>query len=97
MPDRPYLFYELTNSLCSTCLRKVEAKVVIQDDRVYLQKWCPEHQVAEGADFDRCRVLQAVAADAQAGADAAEIQHADQIRLPVRLRPLPRSRAALVA
>lgn len=45
MPDRPYLFYELTNSLCSRCLRKVEAKVVIQDDRVYLHKWCPEHKL----------------------------------------------------
>ena len=45
MPDRPYLFYELTNSLCSTCLRKVEAKVVIQDDHVYLHKWCPEHRL----------------------------------------------------
>jgi uncharacterized radical SAM superfamily Fe-S cluster-containing enzyme len=44
MPDRPYLFYELTNSLCATCLRKVEAKVVIQDDHVYLHKWCPEHR-----------------------------------------------------
>ncbi|MGH7213376.1 MAG: radical SAM protein [Tepidisphaeraceae bacterium] len=44
MPDRPYLFHELTNSLCSTCLRKVEAKVVIQDDHVYLHKWCPEHR-----------------------------------------------------
>jgi len=44
MPDRPYLFYELTNSLCSKCLRKVEAKVVIEDDRVYLHKWCPEHR-----------------------------------------------------
>ena len=44
MSDRPYLFYELTNSLCSKCLRKVEAKVVIQDDRVYLHKWCPEHR-----------------------------------------------------
>jgi uncharacterized radical SAM superfamily Fe-S cluster-containing enzyme len=44
MSDRPYLFYELTNSLCATCLRKVEAKVVIQDDRVYLHKWCPEHR-----------------------------------------------------
>ncbi|HEX4793066.1 MAG TPA: radical SAM protein [Humisphaera sp.] len=43
MPDRPYLFYELTNSLCSTCLQKVEAKVVIQNDRVYLHKWCPQH------------------------------------------------------
>ena len=44
MPDRPYLFYELTNSLCATCLRKVEAKVVIENDHVYLHKWCPEHR-----------------------------------------------------
>jgi uncharacterized radical SAM superfamily Fe-S cluster-containing enzyme len=45
MSDRPYLFYELTNSLCSKCLRKVEAKVVIQNDQVYLHKWCPEHRL----------------------------------------------------
>lgn len=44
MSDRPYIFYELTNSLCATCLRKVEAKVIIQDDHVYLHKWCPEHR-----------------------------------------------------
>jgi uncharacterized radical SAM superfamily Fe-S cluster-containing enzyme len=44
MPDRPYLFYELTNSLCATCLRKVEAKVVIEEDCVFLHKWCPEHR-----------------------------------------------------
>lgn len=44
MPDRPYIFYELTNSLCATCLRKVEAKVIIEDGRVYLHKWCPEHR-----------------------------------------------------
>src|SRR4051812_26910462 len=46
MPDRPYLFYELTNSLCATCLRKVEAKVVIdpESQHVYLHKWCPEHR-----------------------------------------------------
>ena len=43
MPDRPYLFYELTSSLCPTCLRKIEAKVVIQDGRVYMHKRCPEH------------------------------------------------------
>jgi uncharacterized radical SAM superfamily Fe-S cluster-containing enzyme len=44
MPDRPYLFYELTNSLCATCLRKVEAKVVFEEGKVYLHKWCPEHR-----------------------------------------------------
>jgi hypothetical protein len=41
--DRPYLYAELTNSLCPHCLRKVEAKVVIQDGNVYLDKRCPEH------------------------------------------------------
>jgi uncharacterized radical SAM superfamily Fe-S cluster-containing enzyme len=46
MSDRPYLFYELTNSLCHHCLRKVEAKVLFQDDKVYLQKWCPEHKMS---------------------------------------------------
>jgi uncharacterized radical SAM superfamily Fe-S cluster-containing enzyme len=45
MSDRPYLFFELTNSLCHVCLRKVEAKVLFQDDKVYLQKWCPEHKL----------------------------------------------------
>ena len=41
--QRPYLFYDLTLSLCSTCLRRVEAKVLIEDDRVVLSKRCPEH------------------------------------------------------
>ncbi len=44
MADRPYLFYELTNSICSICLRKVEAKVVIENGRVYLHKHCPQHR-----------------------------------------------------
>jgi uncharacterized radical SAM superfamily Fe-S cluster-containing enzyme len=44
LADRPYLFYELTNSICSTCLRKVEAKVLIEGDKVFLQKWCPQHK-----------------------------------------------------
>jgi uncharacterized radical SAM superfamily Fe-S cluster-containing enzyme len=56
MPDRDYLFVELTNSVCSTCLRKVEAKVLIRDGRVYLQKWCPTHKretvlIADDAEY----------------------------------------------
>jgi uncharacterized radical SAM superfamily Fe-S cluster-containing enzyme len=43
MPTRPYLFYALTNSVCSHCLVKVEAKIVFQDDCVYLIKHCPTH------------------------------------------------------
>jgi len=40
---RPYLFYDSAISVCSTCLRRVEAKILIKDDRVYLEKWCAEH------------------------------------------------------
>lgn len=43
--DRPYIFHELTNALCHHCLQKVEAKVIFQNDKVYLQKFCPEHKV----------------------------------------------------
>src|SRR5262245_28543536 len=43
LPDRPYVFLDLTNSICNSCLRKVEAKILIQDDNVYLLKRCPTH------------------------------------------------------
>jgi uncharacterized radical SAM superfamily Fe-S cluster-containing enzyme len=29
--------------VCSTCLRQVEAKIIIQEDDVLLEKWCPAH------------------------------------------------------
>jgi 7,8-dihydro-6-hydroxymethylpterin dimethyltransferase len=40
---RPYLFYDTTQSVCTRCLRQVEAKIVFKDDRVYMDKWCPVH------------------------------------------------------
>jgi len=43
MSTRSYLFYALTNSVCSQCLTKVEAKIIFRDDRVYLVKHCPTH------------------------------------------------------
>lgn len=43
MPTRNYLFYALTNSVCSKCLVKVEAKIIFQNDHVYLIKHCPTH------------------------------------------------------
>lgn len=43
MPNRNYLFYALTNSVCSQCLTKVEAKIIFQDGCVYLVKHCPTH------------------------------------------------------
>jgi 7,8-dihydro-6-hydroxymethylpterin dimethyltransferase len=55
MHTRPYLFYALTNSLCSRCLNKVEAKIIFEDDHVYLVKHCPTHgreQVLIADDID---------------------------------------------
>jgi uncharacterized radical SAM superfamily Fe-S cluster-containing enzyme len=40
---RPYLFYDTTTSVCSACLHVVEAKIVLRDDRVFMDKWCPVH------------------------------------------------------
>ncbi len=40
---RPYLFYDVAISICSTCFQKVEAKTVFQDGNVYLLKRCPVH------------------------------------------------------
>lgn len=40
---RPYLFYDAATSICTQCLRRVEAKILIKDDKVYLDKWCMQH------------------------------------------------------
>ena len=40
---RPYLFYDSAISVCSTCLVRVEAKILLKGDNVYLEKWCREH------------------------------------------------------
>jgi 7,8-dihydro-6-hydroxymethylpterin dimethyltransferase len=40
---RPYLFYDAAVSICSTCYRRVDAKVVFQDDSVWLLKHCRAH------------------------------------------------------
>ncbi|HEX5161016.1 MAG TPA: radical SAM protein [Steroidobacteraceae bacterium] len=58
---RPYLFYDTTSSLCTRCLRVVEAKIVLKDQNVYMDKWCPAHGtervlMADDADYYRsCR------------------------------------------
>jgi len=41
--DRPYIYYDFTLSLCSSCLRRVDTKIVFQDEKVYMLKRCPEH------------------------------------------------------
>jgi 7,8-dihydro-6-hydroxymethylpterin dimethyltransferase len=43
MPERPYIYYDFTLSICSTCLRRVDAKIVFEGDNVYMLKNCREH------------------------------------------------------
>ncbi len=40
---RPYQFYDTAISICSTCLRRVDAKIVFQDGCVWMLKRCPSH------------------------------------------------------
>ena len=42
---RPYLFYDVVVSICSTCFRKVEGKIVFERGSVFMLKRCPVHGV----------------------------------------------------
>lgn len=43
MPERPYVYYDFTISICSTCLKRVDAKIVFEDEKVFMLKNCPQH------------------------------------------------------
>lgn len=43
MPERKYTYYDFTLSLCPECLKRVDAKIVFEDERVYMLKRCQEH------------------------------------------------------
>ncbi|MGH7626983.1 MAG: radical SAM protein [Gemmatimonadaceae bacterium] len=61
MGVRPYLFYDVAISICATCYRRVDAKIVFQDGAVFMPKRCPEHGaervlIADDVDYyRRCR------------------------------------------
>jgi len=38
MASRNYKYFDFTLSLCSTCLNRIDAKVIFQNDNVYLLK-----------------------------------------------------------
>ncbi len=58
---RPYLFYDTAVSLCTTCYRRIDAKIVFEQGCVYMLKRCPQHGfervlVADDVDYyRRCR------------------------------------------
>ena len=58
---RDYLFYDTAVSICTTCYRRVDAKIVFETGKVFMLKRCPEHgfeRVLMADDIDyyrRCR------------------------------------------
>jgi tetraether lipid synthase len=60
---RPYVFYDVAVTICSVCFRKLEGKIVFQNEKVFLLKRCPVHGaekvlVADDVDYyRRCREL----------------------------------------
>ena len=40
---RPYVFYDVAVSICTTCFRRVDAKIVFEEGRVFMLKRCPDH------------------------------------------------------
>ena len=43
MPERPYTYYDFTISLCPVCLKRVDAKIVFENNNVFMLKNCAEH------------------------------------------------------
>ncbi|MEL6811312.1 MAG: radical SAM protein [Bacteroidota bacterium] len=43
MPVRKYTYYDFTLSLCPQCLKRVDAKIVFEKEKVYMLKRCKEH------------------------------------------------------
>lgn len=43
MPIRNYTYYDYTISLCPECLKRVGAKIILQDEKVWMTKRCPDH------------------------------------------------------
>lgn len=43
MPNRPYIYYDYTKSLCHICLELVDTKIVFENDKVWMHKHCKTH------------------------------------------------------
>ena len=43
MPERPYTYYDFTLSLCPECLKRINAKIIFEDESVFMMKHCPDH------------------------------------------------------
>jgi len=40
--DADHVFHELTRSICPSCRKVIDAKILLRDDKVYMSKRCPD-------------------------------------------------------
>lgn len=45
--EKDYVFLESTMSICSECLKKVEAKIIRKKEGIFVRKNCPEHWIVD--------------------------------------------------
>lgn len=43
MHEKDYTYYDFTISLCTMCLKRVDAKIIFENEQVFMVKRCPEH------------------------------------------------------
>ncbi|MBP6624504.1 MAG: radical SAM protein [Chitinophagaceae bacterium] len=43
MPTKDYTYYDFTISLCPECLKRIDAKIIFEDEKVFMHKTCKEH------------------------------------------------------
>lgn len=43
MPVKNYTYYDFTISLCPVCLKRIDAKIIFENDKVFMLKTCGEH------------------------------------------------------
>ncbi len=41
--ERNYTYYDLTQSMCRTCRKIIDAQIIFRNDKVYMRSICPEH------------------------------------------------------
>ena len=95
-PSKDYSFYGQTTSLCETCLKLVPAKIVIEGDNVFYLKRCDEHGAqktlisTDAAYYKSCKDF------IKPGDLPLKFTEPHALRLSLRLRAVPRSRAAFL-
>ena len=94
--DVDHVFHELTRSICPSCRKVIDAKILLRDNKVYMSKRCPECGPFMALVYADAKAYTSFAPLQQAWDDSAWLMGRNRARMPARLRPVPRSRATRV-